>query len=91
MAETTVGIRELKARLSAYIRQIKAGSTLTITERGTPVGRIVPLSPTVEARVQRLVEAGLIAWSGRKLTPLAPVARARGQRTVSDLLLEDRE
>ena len=91
MAETTVGIRELKARLSAYIKQIKAGSTLTITERGTPVGRIVPLSPTVEARIQRLVEAGLIAWSGRKLAPLAPMARVRGRRMMSDPLLENRE
>jgi len=33
----------------------------------------------------------LVAWSGRKLTPVAPVARMRGQRTVAELLLEDRE
>ena len=91
MAEMTVGIRELKAQLSAYIRQVKAGGTVVITERGTPVGRIVPLSPSIEARVQELVDTGLVAWSGRKLAPLAPVARTQGQRSVADLLLEDRE
>jgi len=91
MTEMTVGIRELKARLSNYMQQVKAGATLVITERSKPVGRIVPLSPAVEAWVQELVQAGLIAWSGHKLVPMAPVARTRGRRTVADLLLEDRE
>ncbi|MFQ6016184.1 MAG: type II toxin-antitoxin system Phd/YefM family antitoxin [Anaerolineae bacterium] len=91
MTQMTVGIRELKARLSAYVQQVKAGATLVITERGKPVGRIVPLSPSVETRVQELVQAGLMAWSGHKLVPMTPVARTRGRRTVADLLLEDRE
>ena len=91
MIGTTVGIRELKARLSAYIRQVKAGGTVVILDRGTPVGRIVPVTPSVEARAQKLVEAGLIVWSGRRLAPAAPVARTRGRRMVADLLLEDRE
>lgn len=91
MIRMTVGIRELKTRLSAYMRQVKSGATVVITERGRPIGRIVPLSPSVESRVQELVQAGLMAWSGRKLAPSAPVARTRGRRTVADLLLEDRE
>jgi prevent-host-death family protein len=91
MTQMTVGIRELKTRLSNYMRQVKSGTTLVITERGKPVGRIVPLSPSVETRVQELAQAGLIAWSGNKLAPMAPVARTQGRRTVADLLLEDRE
>jgi prevent-host-death family protein len=91
MSGTTVGIRELKARLSAYIRHVKDGGTVVILDRGTPVGRIVPVMPSVEARAQKLVEAGLVIWSGRRLAPMAPVARTRGQRMVADLLLEDRE
>lgn len=91
MSQMTVGIRELKAQLSRYMRQVKSGATVVITERGEPVGRIVPLQPLVEARLAELVETGLIAWSGRKLTPRAPIAQALGERTVSDLLLEDRE
>ena len=77
MTQTTVDIRKLKARLSAYIKQVKAGGTLVITERGQPVGRIVPLSPSAEIRAQELVRAGLIAWSGHKLAPVVPAASAR--------------
>lgn len=91
MIQTMVGIRELEARLSTFMQQVKTGATVIVTERGKPIGRIVPLSPSVETRVQELVQAGLMAWSGHKLAPLAPVARTRGRQTVADLLLEDRE
>ncbi len=62
-----------------------------ITEREKSAACIVALTPSVERRVQELIQAGLLAWSGHKLVPMAPVARMRGQRTVADLLLEDRE
>ena len=91
MPQTTVSVRELKVRLSYYMQQVKAGATLVVTERGKPVGRIIPQSLSVETRVQELVQAGLVAWNGRKLAPLAPVAHTRGSRMVADLLLEDRE
>jgi prevent-host-death family protein len=90
MTQTVVGIRELKARLSGYVQQVKAGATLVITERGKPVGRMVPVSPTAEARLQTLIQVGLVAWNGHRLTPRPPVALTQGQRTVADLLLEDR-
>ncbi|MGQ9626142.1 MAG: type II toxin-antitoxin system Phd/YefM family antitoxin [Anaerolineae bacterium] len=85
-----VGIRELKAHLSAYLKQVKAGAILIITERGHPIGRIVPVSQKLEERVQELSQAGLVAWSGKSLQPTAPVARSRGDRTVAELLLEER-
>jgi prevent-host-death family protein len=91
MAEMTVGIRELKAQLSKYLHQVASGSTLVITDHGKPVGRIVPMQPSVEARVQELVQAGIVSWSGRRLSAIAPVAYTRGPRTVAELLLEDRE
>ena len=91
MKRTAAGVRELRARLSAYLREVKAGGTVIITDRGKPIGRIVPLAQSTETQLEALTQAGLIAWSGEKLTPLAPVARAKGSRTVADLLLEDRE
>ncbi|RMG50711.1 MAG: type II toxin-antitoxin system prevent-host-death family antitoxin [Acidobacteria bacterium] len=89
--QTKAGIRELKARLSAYLRQVKEGATVIITERGKPIGRIVPIFQSTEEQLEALSKAGLIAWNGQRLQPLAPVAQARGDRTVADLLLEDRE
>ena len=91
MEQTTVGIREFKARLSRYLRQVKGGATLVITERGKPIGRIVPIVAPIEDRMQLLMEAGTVSWNGRKLAPKGPVARARGDQTVASLLLEDRE
>ena len=91
MSQVTVGIRELKARLSSYVRQVKSGATVVITERGKPIGRIVPLSPSLEDRLQELTDAGLVAWSGRRLSPMASVASTRGPKTVAEMLLEDRE
>lgn len=91
MTQTTAGIRELKARLSSYMQQVKAGTILVITERGKPVGRIAPIKPSAEARMQELLQSGVVAWSGRKLAPMAPVARTQGTGTVAELLLENRE
>ena len=90
MTEKTVGIRELKARLSEYLRSVKLGETIVITDRGRPVGRIVPAEQPLETRIEAMVEAGSLAWSGQPLEPLVPVAQARGERSVADLLIEDR-
>ena len=91
MTQVTVGIRDLKAQLSKYIQQVKAGETVIITERGKPIGRIVPTEPTTEARLKELEQAGMLAWSGRKLQSSAPMAQTRGGKTVAEMLLEDRE
>jgi prevent-host-death family protein len=91
MTQATVGIRDLKAQLSTYVQRVKAGDTLIITERGKPVGRIVPMEQSVEARLQVMIQEGLVEWDGRMLQPSAPVAKTHGARMVSELLLEDRE
>lgn len=91
MSSTTVGVRELKAHLSAYLRRVKGGTTVVITDRGKPVGRIVPERASLEVRLEDLMQAGVIAWSGKRLAAAPPLARSRGPRTVSALLLEDRE
>ena len=94
MTQTTVGIRELKAQLSAYVQRVKAGDTVVITERGKAVGRIVPIEPaqpSVEERLQAMIRDGIVEWDGRKLEPRVPVTEARGPYTVADLLIEDRE
>lgn len=37
-----VGIRELKNRLSHYVRRAKAGDEIQVTDRGEPVAELVP-------------------------------------------------
>ncbi|MDX9953638.1 MAG: type II toxin-antitoxin system prevent-host-death family antitoxin [Anaerolineae bacterium] len=88
--ETTTTIRELKAQLSTYLRRVESGETVTITRHGKPVGRIVPVEATLEARMEALEQAGLLVWNGEHLPPLAPVAHTAGAATVAQLLVEDR-
>jgi prevent-host-death family protein len=86
-----VGIRELKARLSECMRDVKAGRTIEVTEHGRSIGRIVPVGVSLERHLEALRESGQLLWSGRKLRRAKPVARLRGPRTVADLIVEDRE
>ena len=91
MGERTIGIRELKSTLSECVRQVKSGGTLVVTEHGHPVARIIPEAVSLRERVDALRRAGAIAWSGRRLRPAKPAGTVRGNKTVSDLLIENRE
>jgi len=90
MAEMRVGARELKSKLSEYMRRVKAGETITVTEHGKPIGQIVPVKPTVEERLLAMVAAGQAEWNGQKLKPYQPKAVNRGARPLSDLVVDDR-
>ncbi len=91
MREKRVGIRELKSRLSEYVREVKSGRTIVVTEHGQPVARIIPETISVQERVEALRKAGTIAWSGRRVGSAKPVGRVRGKTTVADLVVENRE
>jgi prevent-host-death family protein len=92
MAEKRVGVRELKSRLSGYIREIKKGNTVVITERGIEVGRIVPAFESLEERMLRLVRSGFADWNGKKLKPGRPVAKIKpGSKTLAEIVSEDRD
>ena len=91
MRETQVGVRELKNALSKYLRRVKAGETLTITERGQPVGQIIPIQTDLASRLKQLAEAGVIEWDGQAVPPYQPKAVNRSGRLLSDLVSEQRE
>jgi prevent-host-death family protein len=40
----SVNVAELKNRLSAYLREVKAGEEILVRERSKPIARIVPLT-----------------------------------------------
>jgi prevent-host-death family protein len=91
MKERAVGIRELKSRLSECVREVKRGATIVVTEHGRRVARIVPETETLQERLARLKSTGTLLWSGRRLRATKPDVRLRGKRTVSDVLVENRE
>lgn len=60
----TIGIRELKNRLSEIVRAVKAGDHVLVTDRGTVVAELVPPGhPTRDSSIPpglaRLVERGV--------------------------------
>ena len=89
--ERSVGIRELKSKLSECVRDVKRGATIVVTEHGKRVARLVPEADSVEERLEALKTSGTISWSGRRLGRTTPAVRARGKRTVSDIVVENRE
>jgi prevent-host-death family protein len=89
--ETTVGIRDFKARLSEYMSRVKRGQSIVITEHGKPVGRILPVEKSVEERVEMLRQAGLVEWNGKKLHRIKPPVVNRSGKLISDLVVELRD
>ena len=91
MAQSLVSIRELKSRLSHYLRLTRKGESVVITDRGVPIGRIVPMGQDLDQRLAAMRETGLAQWSGHKLRHRKPVAKLRGRKTVAQLLVDERE
>ncbi len=55
----SVSVSDLKARLSEYLRRVRAGEQLLVTDRGTPIATLVPLPP-MDDDLRDLIEAGKI-------------------------------
>lgn len=90
MSEVRVGTRELKNKLSEYIRRVKKGQTIIVTERGNVVAQLIPPRQTIEERIWAMVEAGLADWNGEKMKPYQPKIVNRSGKLMSDIILEDR-
>jgi prevent-host-death family protein len=66
--ETATVVR-LKSELSRYLRRVKAGDEVVVTERGVPIARLVPIrpaSPDLES-LRDLERQGLIRLGGGQL------------------------
>lgn len=50
---TKVRIADLKAHLSEHLRKVRAGRTLTVLDRDTPVAQIVPLDRSERLEIRR--------------------------------------
>ena len=91
MAQSLVSIRELKSRLSHYLRLMRKGESVVITDRGVPIGRIVPMGQDLDQRLAAMCATGQAQWNGRKLPPRKPRAKLLRAGSVAQLVVEDRE
>ena len=88
----TVGVRELKANLSRYLKRVQAGATLRVTARGRTIATIQPAVPPPHLEwVHRMVAEGLATWNGGKPKGASGPIRLRpGSKLTSDVVIEGR-
>ncbi len=92
-AMKTVGLRELKNRLSAYVRQVRNGQAVVVTDRGQVVAelrapsQVVP-GTKVDTAVARLVNRGLLILGARNTARVYPSLSRVLRSTTSTKLLE---
>lgn len=92
----TVGVRELKNRLSEYLRQVRSGEGVLVTDRGEVVAELTmpgqtATDPTVSPGLLALARKRLVTLGGQNDARAYPALR-RGLRTrrSAELLNEER-
>jgi prevent-host-death family protein len=89
-----VGSREFKNRLGRYLRAVRQGKTLIVTDRGKAVAKVSPPdddpdpAPTLDEVLGRLEAQGLIRLGKKPFGEFKPVP-SRG-KPASQMIIEDR-
>jgi prevent-host-death family protein len=94
----TVGIRDLKNRLSEYLRRVRTGESVLVTDRGEVVAELQPpgqvrVDQAVSPGLQALARRGLLTLgtpSDKDLYPALPRRRRRHRRSAAQLLDDER-
>ena len=90
---TQVGIRDAKIHLSKYLRLVKQGREIILTERGRPIGKIVPMGTneiSLQDRIKNLEESGMLEPEKEKAKISLPLP-VEGIKTAQEYLQDDRE
>ncbi len=86
----SIGIRHLKENLSRYMKQVKSGEPIIVTDRKKEIAVIMPFNKTpVKDRVLRLIQTGVVSWSGGKPGGMPHRIVSKG-KSVSEAVVEDR-
>ncbi len=94
----TVGVRDLKNKLSEYLRRVRLGESVLVTDRGEVVAELLPPGqkqgdPSVPAGLQSLAKRGLVTLgppAGTDLYPVLPRKQSGRRHSVAQLLDDER-
>ena len=84
-----VGIRELRQNLSVYLRRVKEGETLEVTEHGDGVAYFIPIGQGQGSRRDQLIAEGRLIPATEDLLAFDPLEPAPGA-SATEILLETR-
>jgi prevent-host-death family protein len=90
--EAIVGVRDLRARLSAYLRAVARGETVTIGDRSRrPVARLVPVRRAPDDEIlEQLAARGVVTPGVGKPSGTPRVSSRTRKRSVADAVIADR-
>ncbi len=83
-----VGVTELRTNLADWLQRVREGEELTITDRGVPIARVVPVDST--DLIERLTQQGVLnppLVAGRRAAP----SRVKARGSVSGIVREQRD
>ena len=83
----SVGIKELKEKLSLYVNKVRQGGEIIVTDRGKEIAMLIPVSRERGA-LKHLAESGKASWTGGKPAGLKGI-KAKG-KPLAKTILEDR-
>ncbi len=93
-----VSVRDFKAKLSSYLKDVRAGRDVVITMRGRPVARLLAISqhnaqmPDLAELLQRLrrIPGVQIAKGDKPRGASHPPRIGPGEKTLAQVVLADR-
>jgi prevent-host-death family protein len=83
MVMKTAKVSELKARLSAYLAEVRVGGRVVVYDRKTPIAKLVPIEDEGEDLV--IIEPSSPAAELRKLKGVRPRKRVDVDKLLREL------
>ncbi|MFL5899017.1 MAG: type II toxin-antitoxin system Phd/YefM family antitoxin [Solirubrobacterales bacterium] len=80
----SVGVAELRQNLSVYLRRVKQGERLVVTDRNRPVAELGP-APSTGPALDRLIAEGRVAAPRRSGLP-EPLGSTGNPKALSEAL-----
>ncbi|HJW85976.1 MAG TPA: type II toxin-antitoxin system prevent-host-death family antitoxin [Candidatus Brocadiaceae bacterium] len=87
-----VGLREANMHFSKYLKLVREGQEVVVTERGNPVAVIKPLMKerTPEDKIKSLEDQGVLRRAVKGKLPLGKAISIAG-KPLSEAIIEGRE
>jgi prevent-host-death family protein len=93
-----VSVRDFKAKLSQYLKDARAGRDVVVTSRGRPIARLLAVPEAIGEeqdgeellRRLKLVPGVRLGAGGKPLGARRPIRIRPGQRTLAQIVLQDR-
>jgi prevent-host-death family protein len=89
-ARDHVSVRDLRQNLSVFLRRVKKGEALEVTERGVPVAVLTPLRRRFSPFIEQAIAEGRCTPATESHHDLPPPLKIKLKKPLSAYLDEER-